>query len=179
MDLDGPWRIHLPSSSCCHRMASGGSRASPAARGCLGRRSQAWWWWPPFPPKLVGPWRWSSRRLIWVMWQPVKTEPRLHSWRTMMACFDVVTLVKALSLLFSSLDSGCSGGNPRSGASGLLDDGGTRLVTTLEGIIFFTNVSWRCCFSEGNPISGSLGIDDGDERRRSSLVGHHFGAVTG
>jgi hypothetical protein len=41
----------------------------------------------------------------------------------MTASLDVATFMKALSLLFSSLDSGYSGGNPRSGAPES-DDGG-------------------------------------------------------
>jgi hypothetical protein len=40
-----------------------------------------------------------------------------RSWRTMMASSDVVTFVKASSMVFSSSDLGCSGGNPRSETS--------------------------------------------------------------
>jgi hypothetical protein len=58
LDPDGPRRaVTILLLLRCHRMAYGGSRASPAARGCLGRRFQAWWWWPPSPPKVVDPWR--------------------------------------------------------------------------------------------------------------------------
>jgi hypothetical protein len=55
----------------------------------------------------------------------VKTEPRCRSWRTMMASSDVVSFMKASSMVLSSFDSDRSGGNPRSRASGS-NDGGAR-----------------------------------------------------
>jgi hypothetical protein len=49
----------------------------------------------------------------------------MKAWRTMTASSDVVSFMKASSMVLSSFDSDYSGGNPRSGASGL-NDGGAR-----------------------------------------------------
>jgi hypothetical protein len=47
-------------------------------------------------------------------------------------------------------------------------------VVTHVGIIFGADVGWSWCCSGGNPRSGPLGSDDGDARRRSPCLGHHF-----
>jgi hypothetical protein len=77
-------------------------------------------------------------------------------WQTMTMYSDVATFVKALSLLFSSLDLDCFGGNPRFGAPGSNDVPRPALISPLEGIIG-GDVGWRCCCSGG---TSDLGFPD-------------------
>jgi hypothetical protein len=89
-----------------------------------------------------------------------------------MASSDVVSFMKPSSMVLSSFDSDCSGGNPRSGAF-RSNDGGTWHRYPVS-IIFGADVGWRWCCSGGNPIFGSPRSDDGDARRRSPLLGASF-----
>jgi hypothetical protein len=90
----------------------------------------------------------------------------------MMASSDVVSFMKASSMVLSSFDSDCSGGNPRSGASGSNDGGARRRYPC--GHHFWSRCRLEMVLLWGNPRYGSPGSDDGDTRRRSSCWGHRF-----
>jgi hypothetical protein len=86
---------------------------------------------------------------------------------------DDVSFVKASSTLLSSFVSGCSRGNPRSGAPGS-KNGSARCCYPYRGLHFGAHVDWRWCYSGGNPRSRSPRSENGDARHRSPCWGHHF-----
>jgi hypothetical protein len=85
---------------------------------------------------------------------------------------DVVSFMKASSMVLSSFDSDCSEGNPRSGAS-RSNDGGARHRYPC-GHHFWSRRRLELVLLRGNPKSGSPGSDDGDARRPSPCWGHRF-----
>jgi hypothetical protein len=71
-------------------------------------------------------------------WHPVKTEPRRRSWRTMTASSDVVSFMKASSMVLASFDLDCSGETLDPGLSDRMMAASG--IVTPVGIIFGANV---------------------------------------